>query len=273
MDKRDGRVIKVHPLNAMFPYMMRTRTESLVYFNTTLDVENLLAYIEKKKAEGVELKFFQMFVAAIVKLFKERPHLNRFISGRKLYQRNDIKLSFIAKKAASDEGEETNVALTFNDKTTFQEVIDKLKRDIKTAKSDEVKKDDDKVIETFMKMPRLILRIIFAYLRWTDFYFNMPRMFTDVDPLRCSVYIANLGSIGIDAPFHHLFEWANCSMFLAIGKIKYMPVALEDGTLTTRKMVEVKVTLDERIADGFYFARSLELMEKYFKDPESIETM
>lgn len=42
MAKRDGRVVKVHPLNAMFPYMFRSRTESLVYFNTALDVENLL---------------------------------------------------------------------------------------------------------------------------------------------------------------------------------------------------------------------------------------
>jgi len=273
MNKRDGRVVKVHPFNAMMPYMMRSRTESVVYYNTALDVENLLAYIEKKKTEGVELKFFQMFVAALVKLFKERPNLNRFISGRKLYQRNDIKVSFIAKKAASDEGEETNVALSFNEKTTFQEVVDKLRRDIRTAKTGEVKKDDDKIVESFMKLPRGILRVVFAYLRWTDFYFNMPRMFSDVDPLRCSAYIANLGSIGIDAPFHHLFEWGNCSMFLAIGKIKYMPVALEDGTLTARKMVEIKVSLDERIADGFYFARSLELMESYLKDPESIEKL
>jgi hypothetical protein len=214
-----------------------------------------------------------MFVASVVKLFKERPHLNRFVSGRRLYQRNDIKLSFIAKKSASDEGEETNVALTFNEASTFQDVIDRLKRDIKTAKSDEVKKDDDKMIETVMKMPRFVLRALFAFLRWMDFYFNMPKMFADVDPLRCSVYIANLGSIGIEAPFHHLFEWGNCSMFIAIGKIGYKPVALPDGTLVSRKMVEVKVTLDERIADGFYFARSLELIESYLNNPESIESM
>jgi chloramphenicol O-acetyltransferase len=273
MAKRDGRVVKVHALNAMFPYMMRSRTESLVYFSTALDVENLLAYIEKKKAEGEELKFFQMFIASVVKLLKERPRLNRFVSGRKLYQRNNIKVSFIAKKTASDEGEETNVSLTFDDSATFQNVIDKLKRDIRTAKSDEAKKDDDKLIDMLMKLPRFILRLLFAFLRWMDFYFNMPRAFTDVDPLRCSVYVANLGSIGIEAPFHHLFEWGNCSVFIAIGKIGYKPVALEDGTLVARKMVEVKVTLDERIADGFYFARSLELMESYLKNPESIENM
>lgn len=273
MAKRDGRVVKVHAFNAMFPYMMRSRTESLVYFSTALDVENLLEYIEKKKAEGVEIKFFQMFVASIVKLLKERPYLNRFVSGRRLYQRNDIKVSFIAKKAASDEGEETNVALTFNEKTIFQDVIAKLKKDIKAAKSDEVKKDDDAIVETVMKLPRFILRALFAFLRWMDFYFNMPKMFADVDPLRCSVYIANLGSIGVQAPFHHLFEWGNCSMFIAIGKIGYNPVALEDGTLVSKKMVELKVTLDERIADGFYFARSLELMESYLKNPESIENL
>jgi pyruvate/2-oxoglutarate dehydrogenase complex dihydrolipoamide acyltransferase (E2) component len=272
MAKRDGRVVKTHPLNAMFPYMMRSRTESLVYFNTALDVENLLDYIEKKKSEGAEIKFFQLFVAAIVKLFKERPNLNRFISGRKLYHRNDIKVSFIAKKAATDEGEETNVALTFNEKTTLKDVIDKMKRDIKVAKSDEIK-DDDATIRVIMKMPRFMIRAFFAILRWMDFYFNMPKALADIDPLRCSVYISNLGSIGIEAPFHHLYEWGNCSMFIAIGKIRYMPAALEDGTLVSKKMVEIKVSVDERIADGFYFARSLELMESYLKDPESLENL
>jgi len=273
MGKREGRIVKMHALNAIFPYVMRSRTESLVYYSTALDVENLLAYIEKKKAEGQEIKFFPLFIAAIVKLLKERPCLNRFVSGRRLYQRNHIKITFIAKKAASDDGEETNVSLTFDDSVTFQEVIGKLKSDIKAAKSESAKKDDDRIIETLMKMPRFVVRLFFAFLRWMDFYFDMPRMLADVDPMRCSVYVANLGSIGTEAPFHHLYEWGNCSMFVAIGKIGYKPVALEDGTLTARRMVEVKVTLDERIADGYYFARSLELMESYLKNPESLETM
>jgi hypothetical protein len=272
MARRDGRVIKMHALNAMFPYIMKSRTESLVYFNAELDVENLLEYIEKKKAEGIELKFFQIFVAAVVKLFKERPHLNRFVTGRRTYQRNDIKVSFVAKKAASDEAEETNVTLTFNEKTSFDDVITKIKSDIKTAKSDAVK-DDDALFNTVMKMPRFMLRTFFGILSWLDFYFEMPKALADFDPLRCSVYIANLGSIGIEAPFHHLFEWGTCSVFIAIGRIRYMPVALEDGTLISKKMVEVKVTLDERIADGFYFARSLELIEQYLKNPESIENL
>ena len=272
MPRRDGRVIKMHALNAMFPYIMKTRTESLVYFNTSLDVENLLNYIEKKKAEGIELKFFQIFMAAVVKLFKERPHLNRFVMGRRVYQRNDIKISFIAKKASTDEAEETNVTLTCNENTGFDDVIDKLKKDIKTAKSGEVK-DDDALFRTVMKLPRFMLRIFFGILNWLDFYFEMPKVLADFDPLRCSAYVANLGSIGIEAPFHHLYEWGTCSVFIAIGKIRYMPVALEDGSLVSKKMVEVKVTLDERIADGFYFARSLELMEKYINNPESIENM
>lgn len=272
MAKRDGSVVRQHALNAMMPYMMRGRTESLVYFETALDVENLLKYIDDKKAEGIDVKFFQMFVAATVKLLKERPKLNRFVSGRKVYQRNHMRVSFIAKKTASDEGEETNVSLTFHEKSTFQDVLNRMKRDIKTAKSDEVK-DDDAFIKTMMKLPRFLLRMVFALLRWMDFYFDVPKDLADIDPLRCSVYIANLGSIGIEAPYHHLFEWGNCSVFIAIGRIKYMPVALEDGTLTARKMVEIKVTIDERIADGYYFARSLELMESYLKNPQSIETL
>lgn len=272
MARREGQRIKLHAFNAMFPYLMKTRTESVVYYNTTLDVENLLSYIEKKNSEGIEIKFFQLFVAAVVKLFKERPALNRFVAGRHLYQRNHIKIAFVAKKAATDEGEETNVTMTFDEKSTFEDVVGKMKKNIKIAKSDEVK-DDDALIGAIMKMPRFLIRAFFGILNWLDFYFEMPRAIADVDPLRSSVYIANLGSIGIEAPFHHLYEWGTCSVFIAIGRIKYMPVALEDGTLVAKKMVEVKVTLDERIADGFYFARSLELMEQYLKNPESLESL
>ena len=189
MARREGRIVKVHAFNAMFPYLMKTRTESVVYYNTQLDVENLLEYIEKKKTEGVELKFFQLFVAAVVKLFKERPHLNRFVAGRRLYQRNNIKIAFIAKKAATDEAEETNVALTFNEKTTFGDVIGRMKNDIRTAKSGEVK-NDDAIVNAIMKMPRFMIRILFGILNWLDFYFEMPKSLADVDPLRCSVYIA-----------------------------------------------------------------------------------
>ena len=181
-------------------------------------------------------------------------------------------MSFVAKKARTDEGEETNVSLTFKDGVTFDEVISKLKRDIKVAKSDEVK-DDDATVRFLMGLPRFVIRAFMGLMNWLDFYFEMPKALADIDPLRCSAYIANLGSIGIEAPFHHLFEWGTCSMFIAIGKIGYKVVALEDGSIATRKMVEVKVTLDERIADGFYFARSLELMESYLKNPESIENL
>jgi len=148
--------------------------------------------------------------------------------------------------------------------------LHKINKNIKTAKSGE-DKDDDKLISMFMRLPRSILRFALRLIEWYDFYFDTPKFLRGIDPLRCSVYVANLGSVGIEAPYHHLFEWGTCSVFIAIGKIKLMPYVNDDGSVTSRKMVEIKLSLDERIADGFYFARSVDLFEHYMKNPKLLE--
>ena len=270
-DRRDGRRLKtVHDFNGIFPYIMRGRNESIVFFSEVLDVENLLAYIERKKGTPGETSFFQVFVAAMVQTFRERPAMNRFIMGRRIYQRDAVDVCFVVKREFSDEGTETTMKVRFKEDDTFEDIKRKLVSDIRTAKSGE-EKDDDAFISFLMSLPRFMIRAIARLLEWCDFYFGVPKDLENIDPLRCSIFLTNLGSIGIDAPYHHLYEWGTCSVFGAIGKIRNTPIALEDGSLVVRKAVEVKMSLDERIADGFYFARSLEVFRRYIANPELLE--
>jgi hypothetical protein len=67
-----------------------------------------------------------------------------------------------------------------------------------------------------------------------------------------SIFVANLGSVGLEAAYHHLFEWGNCPIFAAIGRVRE-----EVTPQGTRKVCTVRYTFDERIEDGLYCAHAL----------------
>jgi len=268
--RRDGvRVRTQHDLNALFPYFMKRRCDSLIFFTVQLDMEPLLAYIAREKKEGREVRFFEFFCAATVKLLREREQINRFVKGRRLYQRETVEISTVAKREMSDQGAETNLILRFDKGATYDDITGELRSKIKEVKTAAPPKDD-KIFAAFLKLPRSVLMAVIRIFELMDWGRGPPRFIEEIDPMRASAFIANLGSVGVDAPYHHLYEWGTCSLFIAIGSIKKAPVVLEDETLGIRTMVQCKIVLDERVADGYYFARSLDLFKSYFAEPEKL---
>lgn len=251
---------------------MKGRNDSIAYYPINIDVENLLDYIEKNKGTDKEMTVFQAVILALTKILRVRPTLNRYIIGRRLYQRHNVVFSFMARLKYQDDSQETNVVVTLKPEDDRATIISKLTGEIRTAKQG-TQKDDDKLVGMFMRLPRSLLRIAIKLLEWYDFYFDTPGFLRGIDPLRCSVYVANLGSVGLGAPYHHLFEWGTCSLFVCIGKIKPTVVVGEDGQPTVRRTVDLRVSLDERIADGYYDARSLEMMEEYLRNPSLLEDL
>ncbi|MCL1923205.1 MAG: 2-oxo acid dehydrogenase subunit E2 [Propionibacteriaceae bacterium] len=272
-DRYDATRVKMpNDLGALFPYLMKGRNDSIAYFPFTIDVENLLDYMEKHKGTDKEITIFQTVLLALLKVLRERPNLNRYIIGRRMYQRKNVVFSFIARRKMEEDSDETNVLVTIKPEDDRATVMAKLSGEIKVAKKGEVK-DDEKLMALFTKLPRSLLRLAIRMLEWYDFYFDTPGFLRAVDPLRCSIYFANLGSVGLGAPYHHLFEWGTCSLFVCIGKIQPSVVVGEDGQPAVRKTMELRIALDERIADGYYDARALELLEKYIGDPSLLEDL
>lgn len=265
MRKGVTRIPSPYDLNAIMPYIMKRRCDSLVYYNVDFDVEPLLVYLEENKT----CTFFQAMLLALVKTMRERPGLNRFVIGRRLYQCEDIDIGFVARKSYTDEGSETTVKMRIKPEDSDREIVSKITGSIGEAKG-ETAKDDDKAIAFLMKLPRFMLRIIINLLIWLDFHMNFPKELEKIDPLHSNVFFANLGSVGIEAPFHHLFEWGTCSIFVAIGKIGKKLTLDEADKPIVKNMVEVKVTLDERIADGYYFARAFDIYKGYIENPETL---
>ncbi len=271
--RRDGRLIADLPsARRVVPHLMPTRLESTVYYPQHLDVENLVAWLEEVNANrGPEeqLRFFHVFLAAFARLYRRRPQLNRFISGRRTYEHRDISFAFTVKKEMTDEAAEVQTWITFTGTETADEVRDKVDEALVRARN-HTRNESDKLVERLVQLPGPLLAGV-ASVAWAlDSVNLMPRFLQDAIPLYASAYLVNLGSLKAEAPFHHLYQRGTASVFVSIGTIRPEPVVDDSGAIVARRRVDVIYTVDERVTDGFYLVRSAHLLQTMFDDPAAL---
>lgn len=274
IDRPDGKRVRgTHALNAMMPYMMRERNESAVYYEKEIDVENALRHVRAKNSKTEEDKdrysLFSLFLAAAVRTFALRPELNRYIHRRALYQRNHIALSFIVKQKLTEEAPEGNAKVFFDPGDNLEEVTRKVNEAIAYVREHGDGGSGEKLVKAAHSVPGGKALLIALY-RLLDRFNLAPWALLRTDPLYSTAYLANLGSIGLDTPYHHLYEWGNASFFIVLGKLTQ-----KDGHHGTfgskRHFINLKATLDERISDGLYFARSASIFTRLLARPELLE--
>jgi pyruvate/2-oxoglutarate dehydrogenase complex dihydrolipoamide acyltransferase (E2) component len=272
--RKDGIYLKKLPaFRRIFPYLMQTRTESLVYFNQKIEIAHTKQFLKKinaGKSPDEKISLFHVFLTAAARTLKMRPELNRFIVGRRIYEHKDISVSFIVKKKLTDEAEETNAHIVFSGTETLAEIKNKTNTHLEIARGEQ-KGDDDKLIEFVAAFPRPVINIIGWLIRTLDYHNMLPNFLMNAIPLYTSVFITNLGSIWLNAPFHHLYEYGSASMFLAIGKIHKEVVADRKNNITVKNCIDISLTLDERITEGFYCVKSIILFTQLIKYPELLE--
>ncbi len=253
---------EVDPFHSIVPYVMPKRTEAEVSMNEEFDITALLAYMKKRnEAEGTHLKLFHAICTAIAKTIYHRPKLNIFIAGRRFWQRRDITLSFVAKQQFKDDAEETLMFMKVKPDMTLDSISKMILGDVEKVRKESTN-DLDKLMGFVGKLPRPILVFFFWILKRLEYHGIMPDALTAGDPNYSTVLLSNLGSIKAGAPYHHLSNYGTCSIMITIGTMKE-----EDGKTT----VPMTITLDERIADGFYFAKSLRIAKYLLENPEELE--
>jgi hypothetical protein len=99
----------------------------------------------------------------------------------------------------------------------------------------------------------------------------VPKFLTDGDPNYTTILCSNLGSIQCPAVYHHLNNYGTNSILITLGTLHKEEVLMPDGTRQVRDLIDVGATLDERIGDGFYFARSLKLIKYIFANPALLD--
>lgn len=257
----DGRRVRVHPYRRMMSFLMRGRNESAVYFEHRLDLTHTLPWLEQRKA-----RLFHLILHALASVLHERERLNRFTVGRNTYQRNGVYLSFAAKKSMSDDAPLATIKRRFDKDETFDALVASLSGDIAEARSDRPS-HIDKELSILLKLPAFLLSFLLWVLKRAYAWGLAPRSLVDTDPMYASAFVANLGSIGIDAAYHHLFEHGNCPLFMTIGRVVDTPVVV-DGKVEVRPMLTLRFSFDERVEDGLYAARALRLLSDRIEHPE-----
>lgn len=269
----DGeRIPKLGSLRKILPYLMRTRNESVVYFEQELDLTETLAYLREKNEGHAEkqLTFFQIFLCAVTRTLAMRPKLHRFVVGHRTYQRKHIELSFAVKKKFHDDAPFTSVKVRFYANDTLEDTIKRVNEAIGVGRGEKAT-TSEKEVALVTKLPRFMLRTLVWIQRWLDGMNLIPGAMLKDDPLYASMFLANLGSVGIDSPYHHLFEHGTIPLFGVIGRIKRHPVVNDQDQIEIRDLIHIKWTFDERITDGFYCAQSLQLLKDYIEHPAQLE--
>lgn len=213
---------------------------------------------------------FHIVVAALEKTITLRPKLNRFIVNSNFYQRNEVSAAFVVKKQFSDKGAEALAFLHGKETDTVTEVHDYIRRQVTECRSEKVDASTAGM-DMFNKMPRWMGKAIVRFLMFLDRHGWVPSDLIATDPYYSSVVISNLGSIKLKCGYHHLTNWGTCSLFCIIGEKKKSPFINEDGTVTMRETLELGLTIDERLADGYYYSKSVRLLEYLLTHPEELE--
>ena len=273
-DRRDGRFVKAPGLQTVMAYLFPKRTDCEVYMYKKIDATNLFPYLEKKNKAHPEYRttLFHATVTAMARMLKERPLMNRFIQGYRMYERDEISISFVAKRRFQDQAEETLMVVKPKDKDNLDSISRRIVGDLTEArKSEHATGGIDELLDKFAALPRFLLIIIIRFIRLLDFWGKNPKFLTEGDPNYTTILCANLGSIQAPAVYHHLNNYGTTSIFVTIGTFHKEEILMPDGKKELRTVVDLGAILDERIADGFYFARSLKLIEHIFKHPELLD--
>lgn len=252
----------------MMAFLMRGRNESAVYFEQHLDLTRTLPWLaERNRGAASRATLFHLILHALASVLHERERLNRFTLGRRTYQRTGVFLSFAAKKGMTDDAALATVKRRFPRDEPFGALVGELTAEIGGARS-QAPSAMDRELRVLLALPGFLLSLLIALLRRLHAWGLAPRGLIDTDPLHASAFVANLGSLRIDAAYHHLYEHGTCPLFMTIGQVTQVP-AVDGDRVVARPTVTLRFTFDERIEDGLYCARSLKLLKQRVEDPAS----
>jgi hypothetical protein len=251
-------------IRRFMPFVSPRRNESLVYFALDLPVERALAFVaERNRTRAVDkpMTLFHLLLRALVRMLDERPRLNRFTAGGRVWQRDGIWLSFSAKRAFDDSSPIITVKRCFDPGESLDEMVDGLHEGLSTGRSGK-KSTSDREMEWLLRLPPSLVRLALGLVRGVNALGLLPNAMIAGDPMYASAFVANLGSVGLEAGYHHLWEYGNIPIFCVVGRIKPGP----DGN----RIVTLKWSYDERVEDGLYCARSLEIFRQLVEAPEKL---
>lgn len=272
-DRKDGRLMReLDPMHFIVPLIYPNRCDNEAYISERVDLEAANRYIaEKNKTEtDFPVTLFQLIVVAAIKTLTVRPKMNRFIANKNVYQRDKVSASFVVKKLFSDDGGEALAIVRADETDTLEDIRAKIYSQIASCRSDKLDRSSDSM-DILNKMPRFLSKFLVYLITKLDKHGWCPDFLVGSDPYYSSVILTNLGSIRLKCGYHHLTNWGTNSVFIVVGDKKRRPFFNDDGTFEMKESIELGLTIDERIADGYYYSKTVRLMKRLLAHPELLE--
>lgn len=252
------------PVRRFMPFISPRRNESLVYFEQELDVDAALALAEERsrsREPGRRITLFHVILLAIARTLEQRPRLNRFTAGGRVWQRDGVWITFSAKMRIEDGAPVITQKRRIEPGQDLEEMVDGLLDSLARGRSGE-RSTSDKEVGLLLRLPPFLTHLLMRAADGLDALGLLPRSMIEPDPMFASIFVANLGSVGLEAGYHHLWEHGSCPIFCVIGRVAQGA----DG----RRRVVLKWTYDERVEDGLYCARALEVLRELVEHPEKL---
>lgn len=272
-DRKEGRLLRsLPPYNRITPYIMGKKNDACNQFADSIEITVLDQWFREKRQEGWKgLGMLHLFIAAYVRTVASCPSLNRFVSGQKIYARNNIEVIMTVKKNLTADAEETSLKVIFEPTDTIFDIYRKMNEKVDEIKADDGENGTEKTAGALMKIPGLLLKFAVWFLNFLDYFGLLPQALLDVSPFHGSMIITDLGSIGIPPIYHHLYNFGNLPVFIAFGAKRRVVELDKTGTPVERKYVDYRITMDERTADGLTYATAFKYLKYYMKNPAALE--
>ena len=272
-DRRDGRLLRSLPAFSKFiPYIMPTRNDAHIFYDESFEITGVDRALRRLRVEGYKgIGMLHFLIAAYIRCISMLPGINRFIAGRRIYAHDDITIVMAVKRSLSVDASETTIKVHFQPTDTIFDVYRKMNEKIEEIKTSEEDNNTEEVAEALTKMPRFLLRFAIAVLRVMDYFGLIPESLIEASPFHGSMIITDLGSLRIGPVFHHIYNFGTLPVFIAFGAKRHAYEIDRHGKVVDNKYVDCKFVMDERIADGHYFAQFLQAYRYIFQHPEILE--
>ena len=272
-DRKDGTLIRdLDGMHLMMPMLFTKRCDSEAYITVTVDLTEAKKYLYEKNLQNPEYRysFFHLLVTALAKCLTLRPKMNRFIANKNMYQRNEVSLAFTIKQALTDDGDEGLAFLHTKEDSTIETIREDMRLQIENCKKGGTDPSSD-ALNFFTKIPRFVTKAVMKVIRWMDRHGKLPQSLIATDPYYASCLISNLASVRVGACYHHLAEWGTMSFFVTMGETKKTPIFRADGSYEMRETIDLGLTIDERIADGYYYGKTIRMLKSILEHPWVLE--
>lgn len=272
-DRADGKLLKkLPPMHKLEPYIMVHRNDSINLIFDKVEITKLEEYIRVKRKQGYKgFGMIHVMMASYVRVVSQRPSVNRFIAGQKIYARNNIEVNLDIKKEMTLESPNTVIKVNFDAYDTAIDVYNKMNKVISENKGGDTDSDFDNTAKMVNYIPGLIKKFAMWLIRVADYFGILPNALLRVSPFHGSLFITSMGSLGIPAIHHHLYNFGNVPVFCCIGPKRTAYETGADGVVSKRKYVDYTFSVDERICDGFYFASAMKILKANLRHPERLD--